>query len=163
MCSSKKNCKQLLSKEENASAIVGLYLSFQTITNIHRQQCPPQCSHCSHRMNPSKLFSAALFHFIQNTIWRKLSLYLTAQEEIIFSKMLFEIHIFLDLPYFWFFFRSGKLVCLSSGAAAYRSTMEHFPRTCLSMSSLTKLNFYPFLWTNLWKQALNPNLIFYCI
>ena len=41
------------------------------------------------------------------------------------------------IKYLWpqIFSRSGMLVCLSSVAAAYRSTMEHFPRT--SLSSLT--------------------------
>ena len=95
-------------KVENPSAIVGLYLSFQTITNIHRQQCPPQCSHCSHRTNPSKLFSAAKFHFIQITIWNnydeeiRFSFLSCPGREILFKNAFWPPY-FFSLPIFLFF------------------------------------------------------------
>ena len=86
-------------------AIVGLYLSFQTITN----NVPAVLTLLTY----NESLQIVLFHFIQNTDGIS----------------------FFASPYIQFFFRSGKLVCLSSGSAAYRNTMEHFPRTCLSILS----------------------------
>ena len=91
------------------TAFVSFYLSFRAITNIHRQQSRHQAPHCSYR----KSFSSKIFLKLQN-LW---------------SKKYFWSQMFLVQS------RIGMLVCLSSVAAAYRSTMEHFPRT--SLSSLT--------------------------
>ena len=89
------------------TAFVSFYPSFRAITNIHWQQSRHQAPHCSKEN----------FSPLRYSQYKKI----------------------VVIKYLWsqIFSRSRMLVCLSSVAAAYRSTMEHFPRTSLSSFSIS--------------------------